>query len=262
MFMANQQPAELTEPCVGPLDDPAAFVATQLASVLIAPAPAALAVRHDQLDAPSLQPFAQWVGVVGAVGNYPFRFLPRTVFATRDADFSERGFRKTSFSRRGTFQPNSQRKTLTVDQYHPLRALATLGFTDRSAPFLAGAKLPSRKHSSHCSSPSPSSAPSSARHALSHTSCSSHCFSRLQQVGGDGNSSGRKRHAAPVRRIHRMPSKHARLEAQGRPRLSRRRFGGGSKGSISSHCSSVNNFCRFFITEVQQLTRLNRKYPS
>jgi len=38
--------------------------------------------------------------------------------------------------------------------------------------------------------------------------------------------------------------------------------GESSKGSISSHCSSVNNFCRFFITEVQQLTRLNRKYPS
>jgi hypothetical protein len=42
--------------------------------------------------------------------------------------------------------------------------------------------------------------------------------------------------------------------------LSRRCFGWGSKGSISSHCSSVNNFCRFFMTEVQQLPRLKRKY--
>jgi hypothetical protein len=255
MFMANQHPAELTELCVGPLDDPAAFVAAQLASVLIAPGPPVLAIRNDEVDAPFVQPFAQRIGVVGAVGNHPFRFLPRTAFAARDADFSERGFRKTSFSRRGTFQPNSQRKTLTVDQYHPLRAPAPLGFTDRSAPFLAGAKLTSRKHSSHFSSPSPSSAPSSARHASSQTSCSSHCFSRRQQVGGDGNSSGRKRHAAPVCRIHRMPSKHARFEVHGRPRFPRRRFGGGSKGSISSHCSSVNNFCRFFIEEVQQSNR-------
>jgi len=40
----------------------------------------------------------------------------------------------------------------------------------------------------------------------------------------------------------------------GRPRLSRRRFGLGSKGSISSHCSSVNSFCRVFMTEAHQLT--------
>jgi hypothetical protein len=58
-----------------------------------------------------------------------------------------------------------------------------------------------------------------------------------------------------------MPSKYARLDAQGRPRLSRRRFGGGSKDSISFRCSSVKSFCRFFIKEVQQLTRLNRKCP-
>jgi hypothetical protein len=41
--------------------------------------------------------------------------------------------------------------------------------------------------------------------------------------------------------------------------LSRRRFGLGSKGSISSHCSSVNNFCRFFMAEAQQFTGLKRK---
>jgi hypothetical protein len=67
--------------------------------------------------------------------------MPRFLSRSR----GERGFRKRSFSRRSTFPPNSQRKTLTVDQYHPLRALATLGFTDCGAPFLAGAKLPSYK---------------------------------------------------------------------------------------------------------------------
>ena len=253
MLMANQQPTELTEPSVGAFDDPAAFVAAQLAPIFIASVLVVAAVRNDQLDAPLLQPFAQRVRVVGAVGNHPFRLLSRTAFAAGDADLLKRGFRKRSFSRRGTFQPNSQRKTLTVDQYHPLRALATLGFTDRSAPFLAGAKLPSRKHSSHCSRPSPSSAPSSARHASSHTSCSSHCFSRRQQVGGEGYLSGRNRHAEPVRKIQRMPSKQARLQAQGRPRLSLRRFGSGSSGSIISHCASFNSSNRFLlIQEVHQ----------
>ena len=107
------------------------------------------------------------------------------------------GFRKLNFCRRGTFQPNSQRKTLTVDQYHPLRALAPLGFTHSEAPFFAGAKLPSKKVSSHLSRPSSSSAPNSARQASSQTPSSSHCFSRRQQVAGEGNWWGET--ATPLR---------------------------------------------------------------
>ncbi len=160
--MANQKSAELPKPGVGAFDDPAAFVSSQLAAIFIAPMLVVATVGHDQIDTPFLQPLAQRVGVVGSVGNHPRRLLPRTTFGTRDTDFCERGFRKRSFSRRGTLQPNSQRKTPTVDQYHPLRSLAALGFTDRRAPFFAGAKLPSRNVSSQFSRPSPSSAPSSS----------------------------------------------------------------------------------------------------
>ena len=258
--MTHQQAAELSEPRIGSLHDPTALVAPQFASIFVTPLPVVLAVRRNQFDASLLQSPTQRVGVVGAIGNHALGLLPRAAFAPRDADFSERGFRKRNFCRRGTFQPNSQRKTLTVDQYHPLRALATLGFTDGGAPFFAGAKLPSRKVSSHCSRPSPSNPPSSARQASSQTPSSCHCCKRRQQVEGEGNSSGRKRQAAPVCRIHRMPSKQARFGAGGRPRLSRRGLGFGSKGSISCHCSSVNSFCRFFMTEAHQLTCLTHKY--
>jgi hypothetical protein len=218
--MANQQAAELTEPGIGSLDDPSAFVAVQFAAIFVAPLFVVAPIGRDQLDAAFLQTFPQRVRIIGSVGNHPLRLLLGTAFGARDVDFGECGFRKTSFSRRGTLQPNSQRKTLTVDQYHPRRALATLRFIDRSAPFLAGAKLPSMKHSSPFSRPSPSRAPSSARRALSQTSSSSHCLSRRQQVAGEGYSSDRNRQAAPVCGIHRMPSKHARFDAQGRPRLS------------------------------------------
>jgi hypothetical protein len=81
-----------------------------------------------------------------------------------------------------------------------------------------------------------------------------------QQVEGEGNSSGKNRHAAPVCRTHNMPSKHPRFEAGGRPRLPRCRLGLGSKGSISCHCSSVNSLCCFFMAEAQQFNRLKRKY--
>jgi hypothetical protein len=258
--MTHEESAELAEPGVGSFDDPAALVASEFPAVFVLSLLAVFAIRNDEVDASFLQPFSQRIGVVGAVGDYACGPLPRAAFEARDFDLGERGFRKRNFSRRGTFEPNSQRKTATVDQYHPLRALATLGFTDCGAPFLAGAKLPSRNVSSHFSRPSPSNAPSSARHASSQTSCSSHCFNRRQQVAGEGYLSGKNRHAAPVCNTHRMPSRQARLDAHGRPRLSLRRFGSGSSGSINSHCASLNNWNRFLLMqEVHQTTRLTQK---
>jgi hypothetical protein len=241
--VANQKSAELAESGVGAFDDPSAFVASEFSAILVAPVLTVLAVRHDELDATLGEPLTQRVGVVGSVGDHPFRLLSRAALGARNLDFGERGFRKRNFCRRGTFKPNSQRKTATVDQYHPLRALATLGFTDRGAPFFAGAKVPSRNVSSHFSRPSPSR----------HTSCSSHCFSRRQQVTGEGYLSGKNRHAAPVCNTHRMPSRQTRLDAHRRPRLSLRRFGAGSSGSINSHCFSLNNSKRFLLMrEVHQ----------
>src|SRR5215467_2325549 len=218
--MTNQQSAELSQPSIGPLHDPAALIPPELAPVFVPPTLIVLPIGHDQFDSAAAQSLAQRIGIVAAIGDHPLRFLPRAAFRARDTDFGQRGFRKRNFTRRGSFQPNSQRKTFTVDQYHPLRALAPLGFPDGRAPFFAGAKLPSRKASSHFNSPSWSSVPSNLRHAFSHTPSSSHCLSRRQQVEGEGNSSGRKRHAAPVWRIHKMPSKQARLGAGGRPRRS------------------------------------------
>jgi hypothetical protein len=168
-------------------------------------------------------------------------------------------FREHNFCRRGTFQPNSQRNTFTISQYHPLCAFTALGVADCIAPFLAGAKLPSRKASSHFSKPRPSKAPGNVRQALSQTPLSSHCFNRRQHVDGEGYSSRKKRHAAPVCSIHRMPSKQLRFGAGGRPRPSLRRFGSGNSGRINAHCSSVKSFCRLFMTEAQQLNCFKRK---
>ncbi len=258
--MTNKQPAKLSQPSIGPLHDPAALVPPQLAPVFVPPMVVVLAIRDDQFDSATAQSLAQRIGIVTAIGNHPLRFLSRAALGSRDPDFGKRGFRKLNFTGGGTFQPNSQRKTFTVDQYHPLRALAPLGFPDGRAPFFAGAKLPSRKASSHFNSPSWSNAPSNTRQAFSHTPSSSHCLRRRQQVEGEGNSSGRNRHAAPVCRIHKMPSKQARLGDGGRPRRSALSRGGGSMAPTNSHCSSLNSFCRSFMTEAQPFTRLTHKY--
>jgi len=119
-------------------------------------------------------------------------------------------------------------------------SLATLGFTDCGAPFFAEAKLPSRNVSSHLSKPSPSRVPSKARHARA-THLLLHYFNHRQQVAGEGHLSGRDRHADPVLSTQRMTSRQVRFEAHGRSRLSLRRLGTGSGGSINSHCASVSN---------------------
>ena len=263
--MANQQAAELTEAGIGSLDDPVVFVAAQFAAIFLAQLFAVAPIGRDQLDAAFLQTFPQRVRIIDSVGHPRLRLLLGTAFGARAKDFGERGFRKASFSWVGTLQPNSQRKTLTVDQYrvpqrqvfvagveyHPFRALATPGFTDCSAPILTGAKLPSMKHSSHFSIPLPSRSQRRTPSAKPNTFVFPR-FSRGRQVAGDGNSSDRNRQAAPVCRIHRMPSKHARLDVQGRPQLSRRLLGSGSKVPVNSRCSPVNSFCRSFMAEVQQ----------
>ena len=113
MLMTNQKSAELAEPGVGSFHDPAAFVAPHLAPVVVALPLVVFPIGRDQLDSPLLQPLAQRIGVVTGIGDYPFRFLSRPAFGSPDADFFEGGFRKRNFRRRGTFQPNSQRKTVS-----------------------------------------------------------------------------------------------------------------------------------------------------
>jgi len=85
--MTNQQPAKLSKPGVGALDDPAALVSSEFAAVLVASEFAVLSVRDDPLDAAFLQPLAQRVGVVGAVGDHPFRLLPGTPPSTSTIHF-------------------------------------------------------------------------------------------------------------------------------------------------------------------------------
>ena len=167
MLVTNQQSAKLPEPCIGSFHNPSALVAAEFAGIFIAPQFVVFPIWGNQFDASFLEPFAQRVGVVAAVGYDAFRLFPWAAFRPGGADFGDCGLRKVNFTRGGTFQPISHRKTFTVNQYHPLHPLATLGFADCGAPFFAGAKLPSRNVSSHLSRPRSSSVPSSVRHVFS-----------------------------------------------------------------------------------------------
>jgi len=239
--IANDQSPIVAKPREGALDFPTTTVATQGTTVLRPRFAAIPAMRRDQFNALRRQLRAQWIAVVGTVGNDAPH--PRTWLAAPTplphADRGEGLFRQPDFVRGRREKLLSQRNTLAVDHHHPLRALAPLGFADFRAPFLAGAKLPSRKDSLQSSCSRWFSSARNVRQMVSQTSCSSQSRSLRQQVDGEGNSSGRSHQRAPLRRTHKMPSTTLRSFAGGRPpfgRLGR----WGSKGRIFSHWASVN----------------------
>ena len=237
--ITHRQPAEKTKPGIGTFDFPASSIASQLASVAIRPIFLVAAIRCNQLDPTPLQSAPQRIAVIGLVGYDALRAATRPAPRTRDFDFSKRFFRQRGFVRGCRRQENSQRNTLAINQKHPLRTLAPLGFSHGQAPFFAGAKLPSRNVSSQRSRPRRSSCDRRVRHTSSSTPCSSHSCKRRQQVDPLGYCGGRSRQRAPVRNTHKIPSKQARLSAHGRPRPSRRRLSFGKSGPNFLHCWSV-----------------------
>src|SRR5437899_3572695 len=240
--VAHHQAAEVSEPGVGAFDDPATSVPPRRSAVLRRRFLSVGAMRRDQFDSAPCQPLAQRIAVVGLVGDHPHRFLPRTpcTMTPTYADRRERRFREPDFRRGCRVKVLSQRKTAAVDHHHPLRPLAPLGFSDTAAPFFAGAKLPSRNDSLHCNCWRSFNSLRNARQMFNHTPCSSQSRSRRQQVEGCGYFSGKSCQRAPLRRIHRIPSRTRRLSIHGRPPL--RCLGGlGSKGAIFFHCASVSN---------------------
>jgi hypothetical protein len=142
--------------------------------------------------------------------------------------------RERDFGGAGRMDGNSQRNTLAVCQYHKLCALAPLGLSDATAPFLAGMNVPSINASLQSRCARSLSSVKNARQILSHTPSSVQRLSRRQHVLGLGYRSGRSHHRAPVRNTHKIPSRHARLSAKGRPRL----ISVGRCGSIFFHWAS------------------------
>ena len=218
-IIADDQTAIVAEPGEGAFDLPATPVTAQRSAILRARLAAIPAMRHDQLNASRRQLRAQRIAVEGSVRNHTPHFLTRPTAAMppTHTDRGERFLREPDLVRGRRVKLLSQRNTLAVDHQHPLRALAPLGFSDFRAPFLAGAKLPSRKDSLQSSCSRWFSSAKNARQMVSQIPCSSQSRSRRQQVDGEGNSSGKSHQRAPLRRIHKMPSSTLRSFAGGRP---------------------------------------------
>lgn len=237
---ANDQATEGSKPGESPLNLPPSSIAAQLPAVLRRRLDSAASVWRNQLDSSSLQPLSQWIAVIRFVPDEPVRLLLRpTRSRPRNADRRKCGFNKLDFGWGSRLQVDSKRKTLTVDQYHPLCALPPLSLSDRRPPFFAGEKLASMNASLQSSWDLSSRVDRKALQMQSQISSSSCRFNLLQQVEGEGNLCGKSFQRAPVRKIHRIPSNTDRESAQDRPPL--RLCGNlGSRGEIFSHFASVS----------------------
>lgn len=244
VFPTDDESPVIAKPGEGAFDLPTFAIAPQRSAILSGRLLAIALMRDDQFDAASLQASAQRITIVSLIGNQALRLLAGTTSSrTRHGNGGQGRFEQLYFRRGRRSQVDSQRNTLAVDHHHPLCAFPPLGFTNPRPPFFAEAKLPSTKASLQSSWPRPSSVPRKARQIFSHTSSSSHLCKRLQQVDGLGYFSGRSCQRAPDRRIHRIPSRTARFEAQGLPPFLD--FGrAGNNGSINFHCLSLRSGLR------------------
>ncbi len=240
-LMAHQQPPKPPDPGECPLDDPAVGIPTQLSTILIGRPRVVASRRNDRLDAAGLQRAPQGIAVVAPVGDQTIRIASRSARSMRPChgDGGEGLLEERDLRRGRRVQVCSQRSTRAIDQKHPLRTFASLRLPDFEPPFFAGAKLPSAKHSSQRSFSRSFKSARKARHRLSSVPSSSQVKRRRQHVVGLPYLRGSSLQGAPVHRIQRIPSKHLRSSARGRPP---RGLGGwvGRCSLRSAHCTSVS----------------------
>jgi hypothetical protein len=243
--VSHYESAAVAQPRKCAFDFPSTSESSQRSAILRRLFASSLAMRADKFYATLSKTLSQWVRVVTAIRDKTLGFaFGCTRSVPRHCYFLERLFDELDFRRGRRVQVVSQRNTFAVDHHHPLRSFAFLGLSDAFAPFLAGAKLPSRKHSLQSSWPRSSNSPRNALQIVSHISCSSQSCSRRQQVEPLPYCFGKSAHGAPVRSIQRMPSNTLRLSSHGLPpRFDFLSFG--NNDSILAHCSSVS-FQRFF----------------
>src|SRR5215203_109756 len=236
IFPADNQTAVVIEPGEETFDAPAFAIAAQTPSVLCSGARSAiLPVRCNHLGSVLREDFyIEWVAVVGFVVNKCFRRFGQKSFV--------QGLRDQSyFSRGSTRRANGDRKTMAVRNCHDFSAFPALGFPDAAPPFLAGANVPSIKHSERSKPPRSFKSWATAKSTCSSTPVRTQFWNRRCTVWCGPYRSGKSFHGAPVRRIQSTPLNTVRRSLHGRPRLSRRTGSSGRMVSTTLHCSSVRS---------------------
>ena len=205
---AHHQASKPAEPRKGTFYNPTVAVSPQFSAILMGGAEVSATGGNDRLSTPALKNSSEAIAVVSSVCHQPLRFAPHN---------REQSFRQFYFSGRGRIKQSSYGQSVSVSKHHPLCTLAFLGFSNFFAPFLAGAKLPSSKHSRQSIRPRLSNVRRNDIHILINTPLATHSSNRLWQVEEGANLSGISFHGAPVLSTHNTPFMQLRLLALGLP---------------------------------------------
>ena len=117
VLVAGGESSEVSEPGDGAFNLPSFSVSSEWATVLGFGLLAVLAMGTDQFDAALLQPVAQRVAVVGAVGDQARGVAARASgFAIADLDGAERFLDERDFRRAGRVDGHAQRNSLAICQ--------------------------------------------------------------------------------------------------------------------------------------------------
>lgn len=139
-FITHHDPPGILQPGVQPFDLPAAAFAPQRAAILCLGFGAIAPMRGNQGDALGLQLGIERITVKA--------FVPDQPFGSNTCETARKRWRnKGDFIRRSTRHVNGERKASAVCHCHDFAAFAALALADARAPLLAGANVPSMKHS-------------------------------------------------------------------------------------------------------------------
>jgi hypothetical protein len=201
-------------PRVSPRNDPPALGASQLSPVL-------RPRGHDRRNGPLDQQRSHGVALGAPIGDQPLGLAAlRTVAA--DAPVLQRRLQAFDLRRGSLLHLYSAWSPRAIGQDHELCSLASCRLPDQRPPFLAGMHRPSLKHSSPRPFCGSSRWSKQARHRCKSTSAAAQAVNHRWTVRFAPYRAGHALHGSPVPRIHRIPSKHRRSSAGGRPPFVRR----------------------------------------
>ena len=191
--------------------------------------------------AASSQTFSKSTDCVGPVSQQLSESLARPPTTPRDTDPVQDRKRQLDFIDRTSFQKTRQRRPVAIDHQPPLGSQPSSAPAHTTAPFFAGAKLPSKIPWDNFNRPRLPNCPSKTRSTRAQTPFRCQASSRRWQDVFETYSDGMSFQRQPDFNTKRIPLIVRRSSARGRPFLCR-----GNTGRINFHSLSDNSVSRCF----------------
>jgi hypothetical protein len=235
VFVSDNQSPEVLKPGKKPFNLPPASVTSELSAILGARLFSAFTMRRNHLNATFFKKLlVKIVAIVSFISNKLIRSVmgKAAVYGVLNQCY---------FVGRSAFHVSGDRKTSSVCDCHDLGALAAFCLADSRTPFFAGTKLPSMNASRMLIPPRLYRSSASSWTMRWKTPWFTHCWNRRWHVWYGGYRWGISFQGAPVRNIHKMPSKTSRGSRGGRPLGSLSGVDDVMMGSIRFHCAFVSS---------------------